>query len=131
MSKLNIVPLKSATVTHSEVVIDAGAPTARGNATPTFTNKVTLSDTSPLSPSLASLNGNVYIAWRGDGNDNLNAMGSADQGGSFGGKSTFGDTSTVAPALCAHNGNLYIAWKGDGNDNLNVAQVTVSGTPVR
>jgi hypothetical protein len=34
--------------------------------------KDTLGDTSPLTPALASLNGNMYIAWKGDGNDNLN-----------------------------------------------------------
>ena len=96
-----------------------------------FSNKVTLGDTSPKSPALASLNGNLFIAWKGDGNDNLNVMGSSNNGLTFGGKQTFGDTSPVAPSLCGHNnGMLYIAWKGDGNDNLNVAQVHVSGSNV-
>jgi hypothetical protein len=33
-----------------------------------------LGDTSPLTPALASLNGNMYIAGKGDGNDNLNGQ---------------------------------------------------------
>jgi hypothetical protein len=95
-----------------------------------FTGKVTLGDTSPKSPSLASLNGRLYIAWKGDGNDNLNVMCSADNGLTFGGKFTSPETSPQAPGLCAHNGNLYITWKGDGNDHLNVAQVNLNGNAV-
>jgi hypothetical protein len=95
-----------------------------------FSNKVTLGDTSPKSPALATLNGNLFIAWKGDGNDNLNVMGSGNNGLNFGGKQTFGDTSPVAPTLCAQNGVLFLGWKGDGNDNLNVAQVHVSGANV-
>jgi hypothetical protein len=75
-----------------------------------------LGDTSPLTPALASLNGNMYIAWKGDGNDNLNVMVSTDNGQTFGNKFISSETSPQAPALAAHNGNLYIAWKGDGND---------------
>jgi hypothetical protein len=92
--------------------------------------KQTLGDTSPLSPSLASLNGRLYIAWKGDGNDNLNVMYSSDNGQTFGNKYTSPETSPRSPAICAHNGNLYIAWKGDGNDNLNVAQVNLSGSSI-
>jgi hypothetical protein len=93
-------------------------------------NKDTLGDTSPLSPMLASLNGRLYLTWRGDGNDNLNVMVSTDNGRTFGNKFVSGETSQQAPTLCAHNGNLYIAWKGDGNDNLNVAIVDISGNQI-
>ena len=89
-----------------------------------------LGDTSPVSPSLASLGGRLYIAWKGDGNDNLNVMYSADNGATFGNKYTSPETSPKAPALCVHNGNLYIAWKGDGNDNLNVARVNIQGNAI-
>ena len=88
------------------------------------------SNTTPKNPSIASLNGRLYIAWKGDGNDNLNVMYSADNGVSFGNKYISGETSPQAPALCAHNGNLYIAWKGDGNDHLNVARVDISGSAI-
>ncbi len=90
-----------------------------------FENKVTLADTSPVSPTLASLNDQLYISWKGDGNNNLNVMCSSDDGKTFGYKYTSPETSPESPSLCAHNGQLYIAWKGDGNNNLNVAQVTV------
>ncbi len=88
--------------------------------------KQVLGDTTPLSPSLASLNGRLYLAWRGDGNDQMNVEVSTDNGRTFGGKLITSDTSTAAPALCAHNGALFLAWKGDGNDNLNVAQVALN-----
>ncbi|HZP25038.1 MAG TPA: hypothetical protein VFB04_16455 [Terriglobales bacterium] len=87
-------------------------------------------DTSPLTPAIASLNGRIYMAWKGDGNDNLNVMYSTDNGVTFGHKYTSPETSPQAPALCAHNGSLYIGWKGDGNDNLNVAQVALSGNNI-
>ena len=95
-----------------------------------ITNKVTLGDTSPVDPSLASLNGLLFIAWKGDGNNNLNVMYSADNGRTFGHKFTSPETSPETPFLCTHNGTLYIAWKGNGNDNLNVAQVVLSGTAI-
>jgi hypothetical protein len=94
---------------------------------PQLYDKVTLAETSPVSASLASLNGFIHIAWKGDGNDNLNIMCSGDNGATFGPKFTSPETSLQAPALCVHNGLLFIAWKGDGNNNLNVAQVTLSG----
>jgi len=95
-----------------------------------YINKVVLGDTSPKSPALASLNGRLYLAWKGDGNDFLNVMYSSDNGRTFGNKYTSKETSPQAPALCVHNGNLYISWKGDGNDNLNVAQVTIAGNSI-
>lgn len=93
--------------------------------------KTTLADRSPLTPALASLSGRLYIAWKGDGNDDLNVMVSTDGGASFHNKITSGETSPKAPALAAHNGALYIAWKGDGNDFLNIAQVKLdnAGSP--
>jgi hypothetical protein len=98
-----------------------------GNTITGFTQKVILGDTSPLSPSLASFDGRLYIAWKGDGNDFLNVMCSTDNGHTFGNKYTSPETSPQAPGLAVHNGNLYITWKGDGNDFLNVAIVNTSG----
>jgi hypothetical protein len=95
-----------------------------------FNKTVITNNTTPLTPSIASLNGCLYIAWKGDGNDNLNIMSSTDGGVTFGQKYTSPETSPQAPCICSHNGRLYIAWKGDGNDNLNVAQVALSGTSV-
>ena len=95
-----------------------------------FSNKVTLGDTSPVSPSLASLDGRLYLAWKGNGNNKLNVMYSTDNGKTFGNKYTSTETSTDSPVLCVHNGKLYIAWEGVGNNKLNVAQVTISGNKI-
>jgi hypothetical protein len=115
---------------HAVVVSDAspgGDVDLYFSNTTSFFNKVTLGDTSPKNPTLASLGGLLYLGWKGDGNDKLNVMCSADGGYTFGNKYTSTETSPQAPSLCAHNGNLYISWKGDGNDSLNVAQVVIAG----
>ena len=103
-----------------DVDLSTGNPTG-------FSNKVTLGDTSPLSPTLASLNGYLFLSWKGDGNDNLSVMVSTDNGQTFGNKFISPETSPESPALALHNGNLFIAWKGDGNDNLSVSLVNLSG----
>jgi hypothetical protein len=95
-----------------------------------FDKTIITNNTSPLTPSIAALNGCLYLAWKGDGNDNLNVMYSADGGATFGHKYTSPETSPQAPCLCAHHGSLYIGWKGDGNDNLNVARVAISGANI-
>jgi len=100
------------------------------SAASVFNSKVILPDTSPKSPALASLNGRLYLGWKGDGNDNLNVECSADNGLTFGGKYTSPETSPQAPTLCAQGDLLFIGWKGDGNDNLNVARVDLSGNSV-
>jgi hypothetical protein len=73
------------------------------------------------------LNGRLFIAWKGDGNDNLNLMYSTDNGRSFGNKYISQETSPKYPALAVNNGFLFYAWKGDGNDNLNVSVVGQAG----
>lgn len=98
--------------------------------TPTTVPKVVLSDASPKAPSIAMLNNQLFLAWKGEGSEDLNVMCSGDGGHTFAGKYTGHDSSSQTPALCAHNGALYIAWKGSGNDNLNVARVTTSGNTV-
>lgn len=100
---------------------------AQGTINGISAGKVTLGDQSPYQPALASLNGLLYLAWRGDGNDQLNISVSFDNGRSFVNKWVGGDTSTAAPALCANAGLLFLSWKGDGNDNINVAQVALNG----
>ena len=64
-----------------------------------LTNKVTLPDTSPKSPALASLHGILFLAWKGDGNDSLNVEYSTDNGRNFGHVYTSDQTSPQAPAL--------------------------------
>ena len=88
-----------------------------------FANKTVLGDTTNHAPALASHNGLLFIAWKGNGNDNLNVAVSADNGHTWMGKLTSVETSTEGPALVSHNGKLFIAWKGSGNDSLNVAWI--------
>jgi len=95
-----------------------------------FSDKVTLSDTSPTSPSIASIGNRLFIAWKGNGNDYLNIMYSTDGGKTFGNKYTSRETSPEAPALCAHDGSLYIAWTGNNNKMLNVAKVDIKGDEI-
>jgi hypothetical protein len=85
--------------------------------------KVTLGDTSTEAASIASLNGKLYIAWKGVGNNFLNVMYSTDNGHTFGNKFTSSETSVFTPELAVHEDKLFISWIGVGNDQLNVAQV--------
>ncbi len=100
--------------------------TVQGKIDGISAGKVVLGEQSPFQPGLASLNGRLYLAWRGDGNDQLNISVSFDNGRSFVNKWVGGDTSTAAPALCANAGSLFLSRKGDGNDNINVAQVALN-----
>jgi hypothetical protein len=86
-------------------------------------NKFTSGETSPRFPSLCAHAGHVYIAWKGDGNDNLNVGEVQTAGRKVTGlikRPVLGDTSPKSPAIASLGGRLFIAWKGDGNDNLNV-----------
>jgi hypothetical protein len=84
-------------------------------------NKVTLPETTPLTPALAFHQGAWFIAWRGDGNENINIMVS-DDGTNFYDKFT-SETSSDAPSMASTGDRLFIGWKGSGNNNLNVAEV--------
>ena len=97
-----------------------------------FQNKLISPETSDDAPALAADEQNLYIAWKGSGNDNLNVaivnidpITGAPTG--FSNKVILGDTSPVSPALAILEGNIYLAWKGDGNDNLNVMVSTDGG----
>jgi len=97
-----------------------------------FSGKYTSPETTDESPSMASLSGRLYIAWKGvDSPPHLNVMVSTNGGHSFGNKTTSGETSGSAPSLATHRGRLFIAWRGLPNNQLNVAEVTVdaSGSP--
>jgi hypothetical protein len=93
-------------------------------------NKFTSPETSPQPPALCAHNGNLYIGWKGDGNDHLNVAQvqvSGDRVTGFTGKVILGDTSPKSPTLASLGGRLYIGWKGDGNDNLNVMYSSDNG----
>jgi hypothetical protein len=92
-------------------------------------NKYTSGQTTKASPTLAVQNGALFIAWKGDGNDNMNVGQVILSGNNITGIAhvvTLPDTTQNTPALTS-NGNLFLAWKGDGNTNLNVESSTNSG----
>ncbi len=61
----------------------------------------------------------LWIAWKGSGNENLNIMNvnAPDE------KIILDETSDLAPSLTAFRDSFWIAWKGSGNENLNVMDV--------
>ena len=85
----------------------------------------TSSETSEIAPALSWLNGAIYLAWKGAGNDNLSALavlGGPRQLHGIPAK-IFGDASSHSPALASHAGRVFMAWKGSGNEQLNVGIV--------
>lgn len=90
-----------------------------------FSNKVTLGETSFDGPGFAFGNGRAFLAWTGiDAGHHLNVMSSADCR-TFEHKVTLGDNSRFGPALAFGNGHIYLAWVGtDPAWRLNVMSST-------
>jgi len=91
-------------------------------------SKRILDQSSSAKPALASHDGRLVLAWKGSGNDELNA-GTIDVLASTGGmfwldgvsdQAVVGQASSTGPALASHDGRLFYAWKGSGNDQLNL-----------
>ena len=116
--------MKFAKLTWMLAALGALCSASAAGQTPGFMNKATLPDTSPKSPVLASLHGILFLAWKGDGNTDLNVEKSTDGGASFSHKYISAQTSNVAPALCVLDGSIFLAWTGVSNDQLNVARVS-------
>lgn len=98
----------------------------------TYSNLFWTTEKSTESPALAADDTNVYLAWKGDGNDNLNVARIIfdDETGTitgFSNKTVLKETSACRPSIASLNNILYIAWNGDGNNKLNVAMSTDSG----
>jgi hypothetical protein len=101
--------------------------------------RVTLAETSTESPALAShgahLGGQLFLAWTGVGNNNLNLMVSQGDtspfglidGLHFGGKITLPETAIGSPCLASHHNHLFIAWTGSDH-RLNIARVAAAGS---
>lgn len=88
-----------------------------------FSNKVTLPETSIDGPALSSVGSESVIAWSGTDTDHhLNVETSTD-GLHFGNKLTLDETSPFRPdvALASQGGAVAVAWTGsDANHSLNV-----------
>src|SRR5262249_36049767 len=106
-------------------------------------SKLTLPETSPEAPSITAFNYRLWIAWKGDGNDNLNMaslnpnpdptqQGKLSYDSSQ--KKVFNETSPKSPALAVspigYGNKLWLGWKGDGNDWLNVMDISDPKNPV-
>ena len=78
-----------------------------------FGGKVTLNkESSDLTPSVAWLNGKLYLAWAGSNNGKLNVISSGDLV-TFSGKTTFEESTSHSPTIAAFNNKLWLAWKGE------------------
>ena len=81
-----------------------------------LSSKATLGFTTDQAPALASNNGFMYLAFRGETDDHLYLArknpdapaDSTDWGGAF----DTGQTTDAAPALVSVDGNLFLAWTG-------------------
>ncbi len=103
----------------------ATVETNGGTATGIVNKVIIESETTPLSPSLASLNGALFLSWRGDGNSYLNVMQSTDGGKTFTDKFTSPiEKSPSSPTLAVHNGHLFIGWRGE-NDGVDLGVVGI------
>lgn len=87
-----------------------------------LTGKVTLTETTLLSPAISFAGENFILAWKGDGNNVLNFRVSTDGGHSFGAKYESSETSTQAPKLYGDT----VVWTGVDNNELNWATLAIS-----
>jgi hypothetical protein len=88
-----------------------------------FTQPVTLPETSAGAPAMAVFQNRLYIAWCGtDARTSLNVMSSADgELFDFRHPDILVDTSSTHPALCALDSELFLAWRGrDDGKSLNI-----------
>ena len=66
-------------------------------------------------PALASMNGVVYLAWKGNGDDKAIYLSKLDAGGTWSAKQRAGDgTTSDGPALAKKGDTLFLAWR-DGD----------------
>ncbi len=99
------------------------------NGLTSYTNKITLRDTSIAGPAVAQMSeaaGNaVILAWTGtDASHRVNVL--FDVYGQQK-KMTYRETSFTSPAITIYQGNLLVAWAGtDANHSLNVMSVSLA-----
>jgi hypothetical protein len=90
-----------------------------------FTDRLTLAETSDVPPALASLNGDVLLAWVGqEAARRLNLLFGADLAAEDG-KDTYEQAAHAGPALLPFQGRLVLAWTGnEAGAHLNLAGIT-------
>jgi hypothetical protein len=78
---------------------------------------------SSAAPAVASLNGAVWMAWKGEGDDTRIFVASFDGGPAWtSGTPISGVGTSSAPALTATDNELFLAWKGEHDDQLFIAK---------
>lgn len=82
--------------------------------------------TTSEAPSVAELDGDVFVCWKGAGNDNINIAVWSRATNTLGNTTVFTDTCAHSPSLTVHKRNLYVAWRGSNNKNLNLARVPLA-----
>jgi hypothetical protein len=88
-----------------------------------YANHVQLNESSTEGPSLASLGGALFIAWKASNGPQLSAMFSLTDGNGFQNKGIFNQFSDAAPAIVAHKGKIVQAWRGSGTTSLTVGDL--------
>ena len=105
--------------------LNVATVTTDGTSATGIVSKVIVpAESSPLSPSLASLGGVLYLSWKGNGNDDLNLMQSTDGGRTFIDGFTSFETSPSSPILAVHENRLFIGWRGE-QDHLDLGVVGI------
>jgi hypothetical protein len=93
----------------------------------TFALSPPTTDFTDAAPALAACNGQVFMAWKGAGNQQLNIAAlnyHNDNGWSgppIGTRIEINGLTDAGPALAAHGNGLALAWKAVGTNELNVA----------
>jgi hypothetical protein len=110
-------------------VVNVAAVTTNGaSATGIVLNSAVPAEAS--APSLASLNGVLYLALGGGGVDYLTVTQSLNAGKQFSGAYTsLIERSPSSPALTVHNGHLFIGWRGE-NDHLDLTTVGIRNAEI-
>lgn len=85
-----------------------------------------LKETSDCTPALANFKERLFIAWKGQGNHQLNVMSSSD-GVSWKNKKTFDEYTFFEPALAVFRGKLYLGWTGTDRSAMLNVQSTEDG----
>jgi hypothetical protein len=93
----------------------------------TFTNKITIIETSSAAPCIVAHNNAIYFSWIGIDDHKIN-IGWFTKWNSKGyQKITLGESSDDGASLASVGNTLYMSWKGYGNSALNFMESTDNG----
>jgi len=93
-----------------------------GNGSIQIASRKVIGETSTSSPTIASFNNNLYIAYKGETN-NCVYLNSSNDGQNFINRFRSSETTTQAPALAVYNGSLFVGFKSETNTHLIVVNI--------